>query len=100
MIIGLYFGNTRVGINPFMLVRQLDVMQNAPIFSRPDYLSIPMMKDGQGLNQLLQNYWMVIHPPVLFLGFASTIVPFAYAIASLWKISTSSGGKPNCLKTI
>jgi len=28
----------------------------------------------------LQNYWMVIHPPILFLGFASTIVPFAYAV--------------------
>ncbi len=85
MIIGLYFGSTRVGINPFMLVRQLDVMQNAPIFNSPDYLSIPQMRDGQGLNQLLQNYWMVIHPPILFLGFASTIVPFAYAIAGLWK---------------
>ena len=85
MIIGLYFGTAKVGINPFLLVRQLETMQNAPIFSRPDYLSIPMMQDGQGLNQLLQNYWMVIHPPVLFLGFASTIVPFAYAIAGLWK---------------
>ncbi len=85
MIIGLYFGHTRVGINPFLLVRQMENMQAAPIFSRPDYLSIPMMQDGQGLNQLLQNYWMVIHPPILFLGFASTIVPFAYAIASLWK---------------
>src|SRR5205085_7221679 len=41
--------------------------------------------DGSGLNQLLQNYWMVIHPPVLFLGFASTIVPFSFAIAGLWK---------------
>src|SRR5450432_4132444 len=85
MIIGLYFGTARVGINPFTLVRQLDVMQNAPIFSRPDYLSLAFMKDGQGLNQLLQNYWMVIHPPILFLGFASTIVPFSYAIAGLWK---------------
>ncbi len=85
MIIGLYFGNTRLGINPFMLVRQLENMQNAPIFSRPDYLSLAVMKDGQGLNQLLQNYWMVIHPPILFLGFASTIVPFAYAMAGLWK---------------
>jgi len=85
MILGLYVGHAKLGINPFMLVRQLEVMQNAPIFSRPDYLSIPMMRDGQGLNQLLQNYWMVIHPPVLFLGFASTIVPFAYAIAGLWK---------------
>ena len=85
MIIGLYFGHVKVGINPFLLVRQLENMQAAPIFSRPDYLSIPMMQDGQGLNQLLQNYWMVIHPPVLFLGFASTIVPFAYAMAGLWK---------------
>ncbi len=85
MIIGLYFGHARVGINPFMLVRQLDVMQNAPIFSRPDYLSLAVMKDGQGLNQLLQNYWMVIHPPILFCGFASTLIPFAYAIAGLWK---------------
>jgi cytochrome c-type biogenesis protein CcmF len=44
-----------------------------------------MIKDGSGLNQLLQNYWMVIHPPILFLGFASTIVPFSFAIAGLWK---------------
>ena len=85
MIIGLYFNNTKLGLNPFMLVRQLENMQNAPIFSRPDYLSLSVMKDGQGLNQLLQNYWMVIHPPILFLGFASTIVPFAYVIAGLWK---------------
>ena len=85
MVIGLYFGNTRIGINPFMLVRQLENMQSAPIFSRPDYMSLAIMKDGQGLNQLLQNYWMVIHPPVLFLGFASTLIPFAYAIAGLWK---------------
>ena len=43
-----------------------------------------MIKDGNDLNPLLQNYWMVIHPPVLFLGFASTIVPFAFAIGGLW----------------
>jgi len=36
-----------------------------------------------GLNVLLRNYWMVIHPPILFLGFASTIVPFAFAYAGL-----------------
>ena len=33
------------------------------------------IQDGTGLNALLQNYWMVIHPPVLFLGFASITVP-------------------------
>ena len=83
MIIGLYFFGNKVGFNPFILVREK--MTGAPIFSRSNYLSFPQMQDGQGLNALLQNYWMVIHPPVLFLGFSSTIVPFAYAIAGLWK---------------
>ena len=83
MIIGLYFFGHNVGTDPFILVR--NKMSEAPIFSRADYMSIPQMQDGQGLNALLQNYWMVIHPPILFLGFASTIVPFAYAIAGLWK---------------
>jgi cytochrome c-type biogenesis protein CcmF len=41
--------------------------------------------DGSGLNPLLQDYWMVIHPPVMFSGFASLSVPFAFAIAALWK---------------
>lgn len=83
MVIGLYIFDIKIGSNPFLLVR--DHFQDAPIFNRADYLSLESMQDGQGLNQLLQNYWMVIHPPVLFLGFASTIVPFAFAIAGLWK---------------
>lgn len=41
--------------------------------------------DGRGLNPLLQNFWMVIHPPVLFVGFAAMAVPFSYAVAGLWK---------------
>ncbi len=40
-------------------------------------------QDGRGLNPLLQNFWIVIHPPILFLGFASAIIPFAYAVAGL-----------------
>jgi cytochrome c-type biogenesis protein CcmF len=83
MVIGIYLFGSKVGINAFILVRQQ--MSGAPIFSRADYLSFPQMQDGQGLNALLQNYWMVIHPPILFLGIASTVVPFAYAIAGLWK---------------
>ncbi|MFI5152936.1 MAG: cytochrome c biogenesis protein CcsA [Chitinophagales bacterium] len=85
MILGIYFFGTKVGNSPFLLVRQMEGLMNQPLFNRPDYLSFPQMQDGQGLNALLQNYWMVIHPPVLFLGFASTIVPFAYAFAGLWK---------------
>lgn len=36
--------------------------------------------DGYGLNPLLQDPWMMIHPPVLFLGYAGLAVPFAYAL--------------------
>ncbi|MBK8051182.1 MAG: heme lyase CcmF/NrfE family subunit [Anaerolineales bacterium] len=39
--------------------------------------------DGQGLNPLLQNYWMVIHPVMLYLGFVGMAVPFAFAVAAL-----------------
>jgi cytochrome c-type biogenesis protein CcmF len=49
----------------------------------PNYMDF--VTDGNGLNVLLQNYWMVIHPPILFLGFATTLIPFAYCIAALWK---------------
>ncbi len=39
--------------------------------------------DGRGLNPLLQNYWMVIHPPTLYLGYVGFTVPFAFATAAL-----------------
>ncbi len=41
--------------------------------------------DGSGLNPLLQNYWMAIHPPILFTGFTTMAGPFAFAVAALWK---------------
>jgi len=80
-LLGIEIFGARIGSSPFILLR--DAMGSAPIFSRPDYMSF--IKDGNGLNPLLQNYWMVIHPPILFLGFASMVVPFAYAIAGLWR---------------
>jgi cytochrome c-type biogenesis protein CcmF len=39
--------------------------------------------DGDGLNPLLQNYWMIIHPPCLYMGFVGCAVPFAFAVAAL-----------------
>ena len=78
MILGIYFFDVRIGNSPFTLTRNEIA---GPIFSLPNYLTF--IKDGIGLNVLLRNYWMVIHPPVLFLGFASTIVPFAYAYAGI-----------------
>ena len=85
MIMGIWVSGQKIGLNPFALLRETQNMANLPVFNRPDYLSFPQFQDGQGLNPLLQNYWMVIHPPILFLGFSSTIVPFAYAVAGLWK---------------
>lgn len=41
--------------------------------------------EGKGLNPLLQNYWMVIHPQILFIGFTSMSVPFSYAVAGMLK---------------
>lgn len=39
--------------------------------------------DGQGLNPLLQNYWMIIHPVMLYLGYVGMAVPFAFAVGAL-----------------
>ncbi len=41
--------------------------------------------EGRGLNPLLQNFWMSIHPPILFTGFTSLTIPFSFAIAALIK---------------
>lgn len=41
--------------------------------------------EGKGLNPLLQNFWMQIHPPILFVGFSMAAVPFAFAMAALIK---------------
>ena len=70
----------KIGSSPFTLLK--DAMPNAPIFAQDPHF-VPT--NGNGLNPLLQNYWMVIHPPVLFLGFASSLIPFAYAVAGLIK---------------
>jgi len=78
MLFGVYLGDIKIGSSPFVLLRE--AMQ-APIFQQADYLKF--ITDGNGLNPLLQNPWMVIHPPVLFLGFASTLVPFAYAMGGM-----------------
>ncbi|ALW83890.1 cytochrome C biogenesis protein [Hymenobacter sedentarius] len=89
MILGVVLGGVKVGSSPFILLR--DFLTDLPVFKmNPDFVP----KDGTGLNALLQNYWMVIHPPTLFLGFALTLVPFAFAIAGLWKKELTAWVKP------
>jgi cytochrome c-type biogenesis protein CcmF len=90
MILGIVIPavNIKIGSSPFILLR--DALQD-PIFkTQPDFVP----KDGNGLNPLLQNYWMVIHPPTLFLGFAATLIPFAFGIAALWNKKYTEWVKP------
>lgn len=89
MVLGIDLFGAHIGSSPFILLREQ--MQEAPIFKTPNYLS---MIQGNGLNPLLQNYWMVIHPPILFLGFASTAVPFAFAISGLLRKQYDSWIRP------
>src|SRR5438477_1353618 len=56
-----------------LLVFVTDPFERLPVAAR----------EGADLNPLLQNYWMMIHPPSLYTGYVSASVPFAFAIAAL-----------------
>lgn len=76
MILGVKIGDMTIGSNPFKTIYEAFPGQ-VPLGFVP--------ADGKGLNPLLQNYWMTIHPPILFTGFASSLVPFSFAMAALWR---------------
>ena len=82
MLLGTYILDHKLGSNPFLLLREHEQFSKLPMLSIPNYAE---KLNGRGLNPLLMNYWMTIHPPTLFLGFSSTLIPFAFAIAGLWK---------------
>ncbi len=68
----------KVGSTPFLSLK--DAFPNNEAYQiDPEFVP----QNGSGLNPLLQNYWMVIHPPTLFLGFSSTLIPFAFVLAAL-----------------
>ncbi len=83
MMLGIHLGAAKIGGSPFTLLRDTLPSLEGTIFTQPDYLQ--SLVDGNGLNPLLENIWMTIHPPILFLGYALALVPFAYAIAALLK---------------
>lgn len=89
-VLGIYVGSWHIGSSPFLLLK--DKLTADPVFLFNDYMRF--IPDGRGLNALLQNYWMVIHPPVLFCGFASITFPFAFALAGLWKGKYTEWIKP------
>jgi len=50
--------------------------------------------EGRGLNPLLQNFWMVIHPPIIFIGFAAMAIPYSHAIVALLRREYLNWVKP------
>lgn len=56
----------------------------------PFIVRLPAPADGQGMNPLLQNPSMLIHPLLVYGGFVGFSVPFAYAVAALWCRLTGS----------
>ncbi|MDT8308104.1 MAG: cytochrome c biogenesis protein CcsA [Bacteroidales bacterium] len=83
LLFGYSVGSVKVGSTPFVLLRNATEYADDPFFQYPNYLELPPLADGTGMNPLLENPWMIIHPPVLFLGYAIALVPFGIAFSAL-----------------
>ena len=57
------------------------VVISNPFELLPAGLGLPA--EGVSLNPLLQNFWMIVHPPIVFAAYALWTIPFAYALAAL-----------------
>ncbi|MHB0988650.1 MAG: heme lyase CcmF/NrfE family subunit [Bellilinea sp.] len=69
--------------NPFVRFWQTAGGSEAVAMFQPTGATPLVPFDGRGLNPLLRHPGMVIHPPMLYLGFVSFVIPFAFAIAAL-----------------
>jgi len=81
-----YVGVTLAGVQIFFLTLNNFVTSPFRVFGGLDpsgALHVARLSDGSGLNPLLQYYEMVIHPPILYLGYTGFTVPFAFAMAAL-----------------
>lgn len=78
-------------VNAVLLSSSLFFLALLVFAANPFQLAGFVPQDGQGLNPLLQNYWMVIHPVMLYLGYVGLAVPFAFAVAALLSKKLDSG---------
>ncbi len=69
--------------NPFTRFWQLPNGDISAAMFQPQGSSLFFPRDGTGLNPLLRHPGMIIHPPMLYLGFVSFVIPFAFGIAAL-----------------
>ncbi len=98
LVVGIFFIVLTIIQTPFStwleFFNQQAVTYSAPLENvirfyeqqYPQYGLFSMEKgftEGSGLNIQLVNFWMVIHPPLIFIGYAATTIPFAAAIVYL-----------------
>jgi len=69
--------------NPFNRFWRLPCGDITAAMLQPVGSTLFTARDGSGLNPLLRHPGMIIHPPMLYLGFVSFVIPFAFAIAAL-----------------
>jgi cytochrome c-type biogenesis protein CcmF len=69
--------------NPFNRLWRLPSGQIVAALLQPAGAALFRPADGQGLNPLLRHPGMIIHPPMLYLGFVSFVIPYAFAFAAL-----------------
>lgn len=69
--------------NPFNRLWLLPDGSTASALFAPAGAVPAQLSDGSGLSPILQNYWMVIHPVMLYMGWVGMVVPFAFAVAAL-----------------
>ena len=74
------FSDSSTGQNFIRMSKELYATLTAAGISVSD-----LVVNGKGLNPQLLNFWMQIHPPVLFSGFSMSTVPFTFAIAAMMK---------------
>jgi cytochrome c-type biogenesis protein CcmF len=69
--------------NPFARLWQAPLGQPIKAMFQPRGMQPFVQSDGRGLNPLLRHPGMIIHPPMLYLGFVSFVIPYAFAMAAL-----------------
>ena len=68
--------------------QQSFIKMNSDLFANLSGAGVTLKEfiiNGKGLNPQLTNFWMQIHPPILFTGFSMATVPFCFAVAALMK---------------
>ena len=83
-----WLGNRHLELQPYVIATLMAVVLFFCVLmafaANPFSTSVAGARaDGEGLNPLLQNFYMIIHPPSLYVGFVGCTIPFAFAVAAL-----------------